>query len=115
MTFKKNYTIVSKYCNLWRNSGDIDSKWTTVEDIIDYYTTRQDELIAATVPGHWNDPDVARVQMCLWSIWSAPLITSSDLRVIDKESKEILLNKRVIDIDQDPMGQDGPNGARCKW
>ncbi|KAH7706860.1 Melibiase family protein, partial [Aphelenchoides avenae] len=115
----KNYTAISKYCNLWRNYADINRKWTTLQDIIGYYTSHQDKLIAACGPGQWNDPDMiiagipdfthdqARVQMSLWSIWSAPLIMSSDLRTLDNESKEILLNKRVIAIDQDPMGKMG--------
>ena len=42
--------------------------------------------------------------MTMWSIWSAPLIMSNDLRNIDPIYKEILLNKRVIAVDQDPLG-----------
>ncbi|KAH7694357.1 Melibiase family protein [Aphelenchoides avenae] len=45
--------------------------------------------------------------MTLWSIWSAPLIMSNDLRTLDAESREILLNRRVIAIDQDPLGAMG--------
>lgn len=48
--------------------------------------------------------DQAKAQMAIWSIWSAPLIMSNDLRTINPEFKEILLNPHVIAIDQDPLG-----------
>jgi len=48
--------------------------------------------------------DQAKVQMAVWSIWSAPLIMSVDLRTIDDQFKQILLNKKVIAVDQDPLG-----------
>lgn len=49
-------------------------------------------------------PDQSRAQLTMWSIWSAPLIMSNDLRNIETVYKEILLNKRVIAVDQDPLG-----------
>uniref|UniRef100_A0A914EKP6 Alpha-galactosidase n=1 Tax=Acrobeloides nanus TaxID=290746 RepID=A0A914EKP6_9BILA len=114
---KVNYAQIGQSCNLWRNFvPDIRANWSYISDIIDYYTDNQDKLIAANGPGHWNDPDMivvgdpgltpdqARAQMTMWSIWSAPLIMSNDLRNIDPTSKEILLNKRVISVDQDPLG-----------
>lgn len=42
--------------------------------------------------------------MAIWSIWSAPLIMSNDLRTITPEYKKILLNSRAIAINQDPLG-----------
>ena len=42
--------------------------------------------------------------MTIWSIWSAPLIMSNDLRAMAPGTKEILLNKYVIAVDQDPLG-----------
>jgi alpha-N-acetylgalactosaminidase len=51
--------------------------------------------------------DQAKVQMSVWSIWSAPLIMSNDLRTIMPEYRDILLNKKVIAIDQDPLGMFG--------
>lgn len=46
----------------------------------------------------------ARVQMAVWSILAAPLLMSNDLRKIKPEFKEILLNRKIIAVDQDPMG-----------
>lgn len=45
--------------------------------------------------------------MAIWAILAAPLIMSNDLRSIRPEMKEILLNKNVIAIDQDPLGIQG--------
>ena len=42
--------------------------------------------------------------MAIWSIWSAPLIMSNDLRTLLPEHREILLNPRIIAVDQDPLG-----------
>ncbi|VDM73387.1 unnamed protein product [Strongylus vulgaris] len=50
---------------------------------------------------------MAIAQMTIWSIWSAPLIMSNDLRIIGPEFRKILLNREVIAIDQDPMGRMG--------
>jgi hypothetical protein len=42
--------------------------------------------------------------MALWSIWAAPLLMSNDLRTISSEYREILQNREVIAVDQDPLG-----------
>uniref|UniRef100_A0A914CM64 alpha-galactosidase n=1 Tax=Acrobeloides nanus TaxID=290746 RepID=A0A914CM64_9BILA len=51
--------------------------------------------------------DIVKVQMSIWSIWSAPLIMSNDLCDLAPGHKEILLNKYVIAVDQDPLGNMG--------
>ena len=45
--------------------------------------------------------------MAMWAIFAAPLIMSTDLRTIRPESKDILLNKRVIAVNQDKLGIQG--------
>jgi len=52
-------------------------------------------------------PDECQAQMTLWSIWSAPLYLSNDLRNIKSIYRELILNREVIAIDQDPMGYSG--------
>ena len=42
--------------------------------------------------------------MALWSIWSAPLLMSNDLRAISDEHRAILQNRHVIAVDQDELG-----------
>lgn len=68
-------------------------------------------------PGNWNDPDFiiggdsgmslseSRSQLALWSMMSAPLILSSDLKKVSPEALKILGNRAVIAIDQDPLGR----------
>ncbi|KAI3422635.1 hypothetical protein GPALN_013133 [Globodera pallida] len=111
-----NYTAIGYWCNLWRNFDDVERSWGSVLSIINFYTKHQDLFRKAQAPGRWNDPDMlivgnteltvdqAKIQMSIWAIWSAPLIMSNDLRTILPEYREILLNKRVIAVDQDPLG-----------
>jgi len=45
--------------------------------------------------------------MALWSIMAAPLILSVDLRTISDWARDIILNKNLIAINQDPLGAMG--------
>ncbi|CAK5018483.1 unnamed protein product [Meloidogyne enterolobii] len=111
-----NYTLIGENCNLWRNFDDIERSWTSILKTIDFYIKYQDIYRKAQGPGRWNDPDMiivgnteitlaqSRVQMAIWAIWSAPLIMSNDLRTLLPEHREILLNPRIIAVDQDPLG-----------
>jgi len=45
--------------------------------------------------------------MALWSIMAAPLILSVDLRTISDWARELILNKNLIAINQDPLGAMG--------
>jgi alpha-N-acetylgalactosaminidase len=107
---------IGQYCNLWRNFDDVDSTWSSISSIINYYDHHQDEMFPAAGPGRWNDPDMlvignpgitvdqARTQMAIWSIWAAPLFMSNDLRFLPAAFKDILLNGKVIAVNQDPLG-----------
>src|SRR5665213_1570223 len=78
-----------------------------------------DPLYSYAGPGHWNDPDMLevgnggmtndeyRVHFSMWALFSAPLLAGNDLEHMTPEVREILLNKDVIAIDQDPMGIQG--------
>ena len=80
---------------------------------------RQDKLAEYAGPGHWNDPDMLevgnggmtteeyRAHFSLWAILAAPLIAGNDLRNMTQDIKEILTNKEVIAVDQDPLGRQG--------
>lgn len=107
---------ISEFCNLWRNYDDIDDSFYSLNEITDWFASQQSKLSLAHGPGHWNDPDMliignfglsygqSRAQMALWSIMAAPLIMSSDLRVIELRFQEILQNKNLISINQDKLG-----------
>ena len=51
--------------------------------------------------------DESKAQMSIWAIIAAPLYMSNDLRSISSEAREILLNKEVIAVNQDPAGLQG--------
>lgn len=49
----------------------------------------------------------SRSQMALWTVLAAPLLMSNDLRMLSQSAKEILQNKLMIKINQDPLGIQG--------
>ncbi|XP_061386356.1 alpha-N-acetylgalactosaminidase [Musca vetustissima] len=114
-----NYEALKQHCNLWRNWNDIDDSFESVAQIMDYFSKNQDRIQPHAGPGHWNDPDMlilgnyglsydqSKLQMAVWSILAAPLIMSNDLSAVRPEIKEILQNKHVIAVDQDPLGIQG--------
>eukprot|EP00061_Rhincodon_typus_P005210 g24459.t1 len=116
---RPNYTDIKKYCNQWRNYGDINDSWGSVKTIIDWTANHQSLIAPVAGPGGWNDPDMLVIgnfglsrdqqmtQMALWAIMAAPLLMSNDLRNIDADSKALLQNQYVIAINQDPLGVQG--------
>jgi alpha-galactosidase len=53
-----------------------------------------------------------RSHFTLWAILAAPLIAGNDLRNMKPEIHDILTNKEVIAVDQDPMGREGERVAK---
>ncbi|KAK4884299.1 hypothetical protein RN001_000570 [Aquatica leii] len=114
-----NYPYLAKICNLWRNWADIQDSYNSMTTIADWFAKNQDRFITSAGPGNWNDPDMLLIgnfglsteqeksQMALWAIMAAPLLMSVDFRTIDQQSKDILLNKDVIAINQDELGLQG--------
>jgi alpha-galactosidase len=80
---------------------------------------KQADLADYAGPGHWNDPDMLevgnggmtveeyRAHFSLWAILSAPLMAGNDLRDMSPDIKDILTNKEVIAVNQDPLGKQG--------
>jgi alpha-galactosidase len=126
--------------NLWRTTGDIQDRWAGRRewkpgdccsngalDIVDL----EADLYSYAGPGHWNDPDMLevgnggmttteyRAHFSLWALLAAPLIAGNDLRSTTPEIHDILTNKEVIAIDQDPLGREGrrvgKNGDLDVW
>ena len=106
--------------NLWRTTGDIFDSWAAMLQNI----TAQDALAGSAAPGRWNDPDMLevgnggmtateyRTHFSLWAMAAAPLIAGNDVRALDADTRDILLNKEVIAVDQDPSGQQGRRVAQ---
>ena len=107
-------------CNLWRNYLDVHDSWERINEIISFWDRpRNDLVVQAAGPGHWNDPDMLMVgnpglslsqqkaQFALWAIFAAPLYVSTDLRTISPDSLAILKNEKIIAVNQDPLGRQG--------
>ena len=112
----------------WRTTGDIwpyfdtipsefDGQWhgEPIMSLVDI----NEPLRAYAGPGHWNDPDMLevgngsltmaenRAHFTLWCMMAAPLLLGNDLTTMSDEVLQILINKDVIAIDQDPLGIQG--------
>jgi alpha-galactosidase len=106
--------------NAWRTTGDISDNWNSMSTI----GFSQSDLAKWAAPGHFNDPDMLevgnggmsateyRTHMSLWSMLAAPLLAGNDIRSMNEETKEILMNRDVIAIDQDKAGHQGHRAAQ---
>lgn len=111
---------------LWAGKAPVDAQsWRTTGDITDTYASmlkifKQNVVLDRYASlGHWNDPDMLEVgnggmtdveyrsHFSLWAIMASPLLIGTDLRTIKPDALQILLNKDVIAIDQDPLGVQG--------
>ena len=108
--------------HLWRIGGDIVDKWDNgtnfYKGIINCIDANA-SLASYASPGAWNDPEMLeignggctaeeyRTQMSMWCIMAAPLIAGNDIRTMLQATKDILLNKEVIAVDQDSAGIQG--------
>ena len=101
--------------NLWRTTGDISDRYGVMAEI----GFNQNGLEKFAGPGHWNDPDMLevgnggmnedeyRTHFSLWAMLAAPLIAGNDLTRMTPYTVEILTNREVIAVDQDPLGKQG--------
>jgi alpha-galactosidase len=94
----------------WRISGDIDNQFKSILNIIDLNA----DLWKYASPGHVNDMDMLQVgrgmsyeedkaHFSMWCMMDSPLLAGNDLRTMSKETIEILTNKEVIALNQDPL------------
>jgi alpha-galactosidase len=115
--------------SIWRTSGDVDALY---EPFVPYFgglweallrnidenrhpdTTyvgpgkgfNYADMLLTGLPGGLNETE-ERTQFSIWAIMASPLYISSDLFNIPDYAKDILLNKEVIQINQDPLGIQG--------
>nr|KAG5686546.1 hypothetical protein BaRGS_001547 [Batillaria attramentaria] len=98
------------------NEKNVSDRWDSLNEIISFWGDNQGDFIEHVGPGSFSDPDMIivgdfglsydqqRVQMGMWAMLAAPLLMSNDLRKIDNRSKALLQNRRVIALNQDPLG-----------
>lgn len=106
------YEWMREVAQVARTGGDAQPTWSSLVSSIDATVP----LAAYARPGGWNDPDALsigngeltlaekRVQFSVWSILSAPLLAGNDLSTMDDETRDILTNQRLIEVNQDPLG-----------
>ncbi|MFQ3556500.1 NPCBM/NEW2 domain-containing protein [Streptomyces gramineus] len=121
----KPWEWASDVGQLWRTTGDISDSWGSMLSIL-----KQNLPLAPYAgPGHWNDPDMLevgnggmtdteyRTHFSMWSMMAAPLLIGTDLRKASPATFDILDNKEVIAVDQDPLGKQGTvlSSAGGRW
>ena len=104
----------------WRISGDINAHWNSLK----YVVGKNLYLSAYAGNGHYNDMDMMVVgfrnnsrvggsgltpteeeaHFGLWCIMSSPLLIGCDLEKMPDSSLELLKNKELIALNQDPLG-----------
>ena len=127
--------IIFNICR-WRFPGtwaaDLATSWRTTYDIrpwfsrVKYIIEENLWLQAYTGGGHYNDcdmleigskwpgsdehlsPDEEFTHMAYWCITSSPLIMGCDMRHVPDSSREVMLNKDLIAMDQDCLGLGAP-------
>lgn len=110
--FRKPWLWGKTAGNLWRTTPDIRPIWPWIMTIY----TRNVKLHKHAEIGAWNDPDMLEVgngklteaenktHFSLWCMMNAPLILGNDLRKMTPEILNIVTNKHMININQDPLG-----------
>jgi alpha-galactosidase len=119
--------------HMWRVTGDVVDSWASVwVASANWLALGIDNAVDAAVnlheyagPGAWNDLDMLVVglrgggqipgsgasfveyqtQMSMWAMLCSPLMIGCDVRSMGKETAEILMNREVLAINQDPLGK----------
>lgn len=104
--------------DMWRSTGDIHDSWQSLKNL----SLSQIVTPEYNGKGCFNDMDMLIVGMngsgnvgltgctfeeykmhfSLWALMGSPLMIGCDIRNMDDETKQILMNKEVIAINQDP-------------
>lgn len=117
----QNAPGLAKHAQLWRTTGDIQDVWGSVRSI----GRAQLRWLPYRSEGHWNDPDILQIgrigtpnqknttfrpsrltqdeqryQMTLWCMLSAPLLISSDLENLAPETKALLTDPDLLELNQ---------------
>lgn len=115
---------------MWRVSGDVFDSWVDIQTGkwhslgIDSSIDVAQEVHAYGGPGGWNDLDMLVVglkgrgqiggtglsfleyqtHMSVWVMACSPLMIGCDVRRLDAETASLLMNREVLDVNQDALG-----------
>ena len=113
-------TWAKRLARSWRISPDIRPRWNSVKGIIE----KNLYLSAYATDGHYNDMDMMVIgfrdnskvggkgltpteeeaHFGLWCIMSSPLLIGCNLENLPDSSLQLLTNKELIALNQDPLG-----------
>ena len=113
--------ICSTGAHSYRSTIDIRDNWESVTSITEKRLSHLDEggpfchndmdMLVVGMNGKGANPETSaegcsykeyQTHFALWAMLNSPLIMGCDLRAIDQEAKNILQNKDLIAINQDP-------------
>lgn len=113
--------------HLWRTTRDIRDSWESWTALLDLQVGLEEH----SGPNGWNDPDMlevgnggmadheGRAHFTLWALLNAPLLAGNDLRAMSPVTRETLLNREVVEVNQDWGGKQGhkvhDDGAQEVW
>jgi alpha-galactosidase len=111
-------SLSSEISNMWRVAQD---ETTDFDSTVFGHLANDLPLASYAHPGAWNDLDMLltgttgynwtvqqqETQMSIWAEMASPLLASSDLTSMSATTEQILGNKAVIAVDQDPLGKQG--------
>ncbi|KAH6850401.1 glycoside hydrolase superfamily [Chaetomium sp. MPI-CAGE-AT-0009] len=107
------WTWGGKVGNSWRMSEDITNNWASVSSIAARAATMHEHA----APGEFNDLDMMelgngvltepeeRAHFGLWAIMKSPIIMGTDMTNLAESTLEIIKNKGILAINQDPLGK----------
>jgi len=108
--------------NLFRSTGDIQDSWQSIERLVRSQLGKECyggpfchndmDMLVVGMHGHSDNTWIAEVvggcnateyktHFALWAIMNSPLMIGCDIRNMTDSTKEILLNKDIIAINQD--------------
>lgn len=109
-------SLSSEISNMWRVAPDMYPNFEAVFG----HLTEDLPLASYAHPGAWNDLDMLsgaaefqwtvpeqQTQMSIWAELASPLLISSDVPDMPAATRQVLSNKAVIAVDQDPLGKQG--------
>ena len=104
--------------NMWRTTGDINDSWRSIRDLslvagdaIKYGSINcfpDMDMLVTGMNGKGNvgfagcTPEEYRTHFSLWALLGSPLMIGCDIRSMDDATRETLMNKEVLAINQDP-------------
>lgn len=112
-----NEWIKQTGAHLWRSTGDIIDSWNSIKTLLE----KQSDYLTTNGQGCFNDMDMLivgmhgkgnvgvagctdeeyRTHFSAWAFLGSPLMAGCDVRSMDEATKSIMLNKEIIEINQD--------------